>query len=372
VVVVVVVSGWEDVDGAEPGGGEARPVFFGGVGRVHAEAVAAGGVEVELGGDVGVEKSAVIDKSIASVGAIVFCLDEEGGGSELVGGVDGVELGVGGRDGEVGGVDDDGEVGAGADARVNVGRGGGGGDVVVVGMSAEEGGEVGAGGEAHHADVGGIEMPLGGVGAGEAHGLLGVFEIGGVGGIVAGIPCGLGYSVFDEDAGDADGVEPVAGVGTFAVGDEDAIAAAGEDEDCGTRVLAVRRVDGEGGDGDVGEADDATAADEVVGGCGGVGFGGGGCRRLGCGVGPEGEGEGWGLGVGRGCGEEEQERGEGEGRGEAFHAHHSIPGLRILRGRCCTEGGGGGFVIPPARKCAYGWGILRMRGERVISFVVMG
>ena len=152
-------------------------MLLGGVGRVHAEAVAAGGVVVELGGDVGVEKSAVVDEGVAAIAAIVFGLDEEGGGSELVGGVDGVELLIVGGDGEVGGVDDDGEVGAGADVGVGVRGGGSGGDVVVVGVGAEEDGEVGAGGEAHDADVGGVDVPVGGVGAGEAHGLLRVFEI---------------------------------------------------------------------------------------------------------------------------------------------------------------------------------------------------
>jgi hypothetical protein len=123
-VIVAVFARWEDVDGTEPGGGEPGPVFFGGVGRVHAEAVAAGCVVVEVGGDVGVHEGGVIDEGVLAVAAVVLCLDEEGGGSELVGGVDGVELGVIGRDGEVGGVDDDGEVGAGADMGVGVGRGG--------------------------------------------------------------------------------------------------------------------------------------------------------------------------------------------------------------------------------------------------------
>ncbi len=167
--------------------------------------------------------------------------------------------------------------------------------MVVVGVGAKEDSEVGAGGEAHDADVGGIEVPVGGMGAGEAHGLLGVFEIGGVGGIVAGVAVGLGYSVLDEDAGDADGVEPVAGVEAFAVPGEDAVAAAGEDEDGGSGVLAVRRVDGEGGDGDVGEAGGAVAADKTVSGLGEVGLGVGGLGWFGGGVGPERQGEWLGL-----------------------------------------------------------------------------
>ncbi len=179
--------------------------------------------------------------------------------------------------------------------------------MVVVGMGAEEDGEVGAGGEAHDADVGGIDVPVGGVGAGEAHGLLGVFEVRGVGGIVAGVARGLGNAVFDQDAGDANGVEPVAGVGAFAVRYENAIAAAGEDENRGSSVFVVRGIDGERGDGDVGEAGHATAADGVVGGLGGVGFGGGGLGRLGGGVRPERKREGLGLGVGGG-----EEEGGGE------------------------------------------------------------
>ena len=47
-------------------------------------------------------------------------------------------------------------------------------------MGAEDYGEVGSGGEAYGADAVGVDVPLGGVGAGQAHGLLGVFEVFGV------------------------------------------------------------------------------------------------------------------------------------------------------------------------------------------------
>ncbi len=107
---------------------------------MHAEAVSASGVVVELGGDVGVHEGGVVDKGVFAVGAVVLCLDEEGGWGELVGSVDGIELSVVGRKAEVGGINDDGEVGAGAEVGIGVGCGGGGGDVVVVGMGAEEDG----------------------------------------------------------------------------------------------------------------------------------------------------------------------------------------------------------------------------------------
>ena len=262
---------------------------------VHAEAVSAAGEVVEFGGDVGIHEGAVVDEGVLAVALVVFGLDEEGWRCELVGGVDGIEGDLIGGNGEVGGVDDDGEVGAGVDVGVDVGGGGGGFDVVVVGMGAEEDSEIAAGGEAHDTDAAGVDVPLGGMGAGEAHGLLRVFEVGGVVGIVAGRAFGLGDAVLDEKAGHAEGVEPVAGVETFAVPGEDAVAAAGEDEGGGAVAVVVGGIDGEGGEGDVGEAGGAVAADGIVGGLGDVGFRVGGLGWLGGGVWPEGERGLWGL-----------------------------------------------------------------------------
>ena len=63
------------------------PVVFGRAGGIEAEAVAAGGEHVELGGDVGVEEGAVVDEGVLAVGVVVFGLDEEGGRGELALGV---------------------------------------------------------------------------------------------------------------------------------------------------------------------------------------------------------------------------------------------------------------------------------------------
>jgi len=261
-------------------------VLFGHAGGVDAEAVASGGEHVEFGGDLGGGEGLIVDGSVAAVGLVVFGLEEEGRRGEGVGGVGGVEGGEIGIEGEVGGVDDDGEVGAGVDFWVGFGCRWGGFDVVVVGMGGHQCGQVGAGGEADDADFGGVDVPLGGVGAGEAHGLLGVFEVGEVCGVVAGVTFWLGNAVFDEDAGDADAVEPVADVGAFSGPGEALVAPAGEDEGGGS-VGAVRGIDGEGGFGDVGEADGAVSADEGVRVFGDVGFGFGGLGGLGSGCGPE-------------------------------------------------------------------------------------
>ncbi len=312
------------MDVAQPERGEVGPVLFGGVVGVHAEAVSSGGVVVELGGDFGVEESPVVDEGVFAVAGVIFGLDEEGSRRELVGGVDGVEGGLVGLLCEVGWVGEDREVGTGVDARIGVGRGGCGCDVVVVGVRAEEDGEVGACGETHDADVGWVDVPLGGVGASEPHGLLSVFKVRGIGGIVAGFADGLGDAVFDENAGDAERGEPVAGVVAFAVHGEDLVAAAREDQGRGTGAVAMRREDGECGNGDVGETLGAVAADEVVGGFGEVGFGRGGLCGLGESVRPEGHA---GLrrlstrGSGKGCDAKE----EGDHGSAQVHVQHSKP-----------------------------------------------
>ena len=149
-----------------------------------------------------------------------------------------------GGEGEVGGIDDDGEVGAGADVGVDVGAAGVDATWSSLGWVQSRTARLAPAEKPMTPMWVGSMLPFGSVGAGEAHGLLGVFEIGGVGGIVAGVAGGLGNAVFDEDAGDADGVEPLAGVGAFAVGDKDAIAAAGKDQRRGSGVLAVRGIDG--------------------------------------------------------------------------------------------------------------------------------
>ncbi len=213
-----------------------------------------------------------------------------------------------------------------------------GGDVIVVGMSAEEDGKVGTRGEAHDADVRWVDVPFSGMGPGEAHSLLGVFEVRGVGWIVARFSIGLWNAILDEDAGEPDGVEPMAGIRAFTVGDEDAIASAGKDKDGGAGVGTVRGIDGESGDSDVGEADDAMTADKVIGWLGGVGFWVGGLSGLGCAVGPERERDWLGLSVSGGsekrCGEKSED-GEAESGEEAFHADYSIP-VPSPRARSCA------------------------------------
>jgi hypothetical protein len=254
--------------------------------------VASGGEDVELGGNLGVPEGAEVDEGVIYVGGIVVLgLEEEGRRRVLVGSEEGVEFFAVRLYGEIAGIDDEGEVGAGVwnstSQDGDVGCGGSGFYVLVVGMGAEEDGEVGAGGETDDADLGGVDVPIGGVGAREAHGLLGVFEVCGVVRVTA----FFGDAVFDEQAGDTDGVEPVADVEAFAVPGEDLVAAAGKDEDSGVGVVAAGRgIDAEGGNGDIGKTAGGAAADEAVGGLGGVGFGVGGLGRLRCGVGPEGEG----------------------------------------------------------------------------------
>ena len=168
------------------------------------------------------------------------------------------------------------------------------------------------GGEAECADAMGVDVPLGGMLAGEAHGLLRVFKVFEALGIVAFVR----DAVLHENADDVDGVEPVADLGAFEVVGEDAVSSAGKDDDGGGCGRARGLVEGEGGLGDVGELRDGAAADEGIGGGEGVVFGtfdGGGFRGA---VGPEREGEL--LGGARARGE------ECDGQEEAEEGHRLI------------------------------------------------
>ena len=127
-----------------------------------------------------------------------------------------------------------------------------------------------SGGEAEHADAIGIDVPLSGVRADKADGALRVLKSGGGFRIRAGV----GDAIFEDDAGDAAGGEPVADFGAFEIHRENVIAAAGENDDCGAGGFGGRLVEGDSRRGDVAETDEGSAGDEIVFGCGGVGFGG--------------------------------------------------------------------------------------------------
>src|SRR5580658_1280397 len=120
---------------------------------------------------------------------------------------------------------------------------------------------MGSGGEAEDADAAGVDVPLGGVGADDSDGSLGVFQgRGGLGHVGAGV----GDAIFDQDAGDAFGVEPVADFGAFQVDGQDVVAAAGEDYYGCSSVFAFGRVEREGGRGDVAQVSERVARDQIV------------------------------------------------------------------------------------------------------------
>ncbi len=141
----------------------------------------------------------------------------------------------------------------------------------VIEVRAERCGEVGSGGEAEYADAIRIDVPFGGVGADEADGALCVLKGGGRFWIWAGV----GHAIFEKDAGDAAGSEPVADFGAFEIHREDVIAAAGENDDGGAGALAGRLIQRDRRIQDVAETDERFAGDEIVFCGGGVGFGGG-------------------------------------------------------------------------------------------------
>jgi hypothetical protein len=174
-------------------------------------------------------------------------------------------LGKGGSVDQVGRVDGDDEVGAGTDGGV----GGGLAWALEAGVIAEDYDEMPTGREAEDTDAVEVEVPLRGVRAGDAHGLLGILEVGGVVGKVL-----LdGNTVLGEGAVDPDGVEPGTDLGAFEIVGEDAVASAGEDDDGGSSVAGCRcGVKGQGGLADVGEVLERLATYEAIGGFGDIGF----------------------------------------------------------------------------------------------------
>jgi hypothetical protein len=186
----------------------------------------------------------------------------------------------------------------------------------VLEVGAELGDEIAASGEADDADAVWVNVPGVGVLADEAHGSLSVLQSGGV----FREWTGVGDSVFDEDAVDADGVEPAADLGALDIESEDFVGAAGEGEDGGAGVVSFSGVKGEGGIRDVGEPDVVATGDEVA--DGGVGFGRGMGGFPGCSVGPEVEGGevGGGLPDRRLC-EESGRDGEQSGESDVADSH---------------------------------------------------
>ena len=282
--------------------------------------MAAFGVEVEFRGDVDGFESEEPGDGVLYVDRVVFRLDEEGGRG--VGGGAQVELVEEAfvRVGEVAGVDDDGEIGA---AGLAVGGVLGGVKALVV-VGAEGGGEMASCGEAENAYAFGVDVPLCRVSADEADGTLGVFKgSGGFGEVGAGI----GDAVLEEDAVDADPVEPVADFGAFEVDGEDGVASAGEDDYRCAAVFGFGRIEGDGGRRDVSQADERFAGDEVVFRGGGVGFAAGGGDGIGRGGWPDVHGGViWGRRPG-GLGVRQDWDGEG-GEGEDAANHVSGP-LRV-------------------------------------------
>ncbi|MEI9898717.1 MAG: hypothetical protein WDN28_33890 [Chthoniobacter sp.] len=91
------------------------------------------------------------------------------------------------------------------------------------------GGEMAARGEAEDADARGIEVPFLRPGAHEAEGALDILQRRDVF-LQAGT---LGHAILEEHAGDAEGIEPLADFGALEIQGEDAVAAAGADDDGG-------------------------------------------------------------------------------------------------------------------------------------------
>ena len=286
---------------------------------------------MHLGRDLGVFQRLEVDHAAFDVNGVVFGLGEKGGRSVGAHGELGRERFQVVLRGEIGGIDEDGEIGAATDF-VSVVHG-----VVsaLVEIRAGSGGEMASGGESEHTDALGVDLPFASVVADEADGALGVLEGRGV----ARSAGAGGHTVLEQGAVDADGVEPAADLGAFEVEGEDVVASAWKDDHGGAGILLFgSAVEREGGGADVAEANQRFAGNQIVGGLGGVVLGADGAGLARRAVRPNrdrGGGE-------RGPGEEEEEdfkraacRRHGFGctrRGRVFHPRRRCRSCASRRG----------------------------------------
>ena len=125
---------------------------------------------------------------------------------------------------------------------------------------AQRSGEVAAGGKTEHPDAFGIYSEFWGALAQEAHGALGILKRGGMF-LETFAP---GHAVFEQGAGDADGIEPFADLGAFEIEGQDVVPTPGADQHGGAGILGfLGSIKGEGRLGDVAQTHDPFAGDEV-------------------------------------------------------------------------------------------------------------
>ena len=126
-------------------------------------------------------------------------------------------------------------------------------------IGAGRGGQVAAGGESQHADAGGVDAPF--LARDRTTRKARWASCSGRG-VADGAFMGR-HAVFQQHAGDADGIQPLADFGAFEIEGQDTVAAAGRDDDrCAGVLPGWRRKDLDGGIGDAADPRDAFAGDE--------------------------------------------------------------------------------------------------------------
>lgn len=265
-------------NGTEPGFDELRPFGDGQIRGAQAEAVVAVRVEVHFGRHAGLFESDVISECLFhTVDVVVLGLEQKCGRHVFGDRNFGIQLiFVRGVLGHVAGIQRDGEIRAAAFAIGGIdGRVG-----AMIGMGADVGDEVAAGGKAEHADFVRINMPFGGVVPNEAEGALRIFQSGRRDGfemfVEAGdiMRAGSGHAVFQQHGRDAAGGEPIADFRAFEVDGQNGVAAAWKDNDGDTDVRTLGRIDRHGRLGHVLHGGPGFAADEVCAGLEELGTGG--------------------------------------------------------------------------------------------------
>ena len=131
----------------------------------------------------------------------------------------------------------------------------------IVELTGGDSGQMTARGEAKDADAMRINFPFGGVKSGQAKSALGVLERGDIKFLIW---AGGGNAVFEQHAGHADGIQPIANFRAFEVPGQNGITASGTNDDGRSGVfIRGRRKNGDRRRGNVRQTNDGFARDQV-------------------------------------------------------------------------------------------------------------
>src|SRR5580704_16783753 len=248
-------GGRQDLDGVHPSFHQLRPCCNWKLGSPKPISVAALSIQMHLGRNLGVLQGKKIDSRVLYVHRIILCLNDERGRSLLRRMYVRIGREVLLRYCEITWINDHRKIRA-ATYFVSCING-----IVqpLSEMSAKRSREVSTSRKSKHADALWIDVPLGGVRSHDTQRALRVLQ----GSRGFGIWPGVRHAVLEQDARDAHRIEPVAHFRAFQIDRQNAVGAARKHNDGRARVFARRRIESQRRRGNIAEANERLAGDEI-------------------------------------------------------------------------------------------------------------